>query len=187
MVKALVFLAEGFEEIEFTSIVDVLRRGGIEVVVAGIKEGATEGSHGIKILPDRSIDEVNVDDFDAVICPGGAPGYMNLRKDTRVIGMLQGACEQNKIVAAICASPAVLSDAGVLKDKNCTIYPGMDEELVKGGGSPTNQLVVSDGNILTSQGPATAISFALTLIERLVGKDKSEEVRSQVLANIALK
>jgi len=136
MVKALVFLAKGFEEIEASTIVDILRRCNVEVTLAGLKPDAVEGAHGIKFMPNKSIDEVAMKDFDAVICPGGVPGYENLRKDSRVLSMIKEAFEANKLTAAICASPAVLSDAGVLKGKTCTIYPGMEEELRKGGGKP---------------------------------------------------
>ena len=96
---------------------------------------------------------------------------MNLRKDTRVLTMVKEAFNSDKLVAAICAAPAVLSDAGILRNRNCTIYPGMESELEKGGGKPRKDLVVEDGNIITSQGPATALPFALRVAERLVNKD----------------
>jgi 4-methyl-5(b-hydroxyethyl)-thiazole monophosphate biosynthesis len=187
VVKALVFLAPGFEEIEASTIVDILRRCGVEVTTAGLKPDVVEGAHGMKIIPDKSIDEVTVKDFDAVICPGGAPGYENLRKDQRVLRMVKEAFDSNKLVAAVCASPAVLSDAGILKGKNCTIYPGMEEELRKGGGKPKKDLVVIDKNIVTSRGPATALPFALKLAEKLAGKDVAGRVRKETLANMALK
>jgi 4-methyl-5(b-hydroxyethyl)-thiazole monophosphate biosynthesis len=184
MTKALVFLATGFEEIETVTIVDVLRRAGIDVIVAGLTPNVTEGKHGIRIIPDKSIDDVSVDDFDAVVVPGGNPGYKNLRKDPRVIAMIKKVFGSNKLVAAICAAPAVLSDAGVLKGKDCTIYPGMDEELEKGGGKPKTDMVVVDGNIVTSRGPATALPFALKLAEKLVGRQVAEKVSKKTLANI---
>lgn len=188
LAKALVFLASGFEEIEASTIVDVLRRCGVEVTVAGLKEGVVEGAHGIKFVTDKTIDAVAVQDVDAVICPGGAPGFENLRKDQRVLRMIREAFESEKLVAAICASPAVLSDAGVLKGKACTIYPGMEGELEKGGGRPKKEdLVVVDGNVITSKGPATAFSFALKLAEKLAGKEAAENVRKGTLANLALK
>jgi 4-methyl-5(b-hydroxyethyl)-thiazole monophosphate biosynthesis len=136
MAKALVFLASGFEEIEALTVVDVLRRAGVEVTVAGLTPNVTEGKHGVKVVPDKSIDDVKVEDFDAVVAPGGNPGYKNLRKDPRVIDIVKKAFNSNKIVAAICAGPTVLSDAGILEGKACTIYPGMDQELEAGGGKP---------------------------------------------------
>jgi 4-methyl-5(b-hydroxyethyl)-thiazole monophosphate biosynthesis len=184
MAKALVFLATGFEEIEALTVVDILRRAGVEVTVAGLTPNVTEGKHGVKVAPDKSIDDVSVEDFDAVVVPGGNPGYKNLRKDPRVITMVKKAFNSNKIVAAICAGPTVLSDAGVLEGKACTIYPGMDEELAAGGGKPKHDIVVVDGNIITSRGPATALPFALKLAEKLAGKQAAEEVSKKTLANI---
>jgi len=184
MAKALVFLASGFEEIEAITIVDVLRRAGVDVTVAGLAPNVTEGKHGMRIVPDKSIDDVAVEDFDAFVVPGGNPGYKNLRKDQRVIDMVKKAFDSNKLVAAICAGPAVLSDAGVLEGKACTIYPGMDEELEAGGGKPKHDIVVVDGNIITSRGPATALPFALKLAEKLAGKQVAENVSKKTLANI---
>jgi 4-methyl-5(b-hydroxyethyl)-thiazole monophosphate biosynthesis len=184
MVKALVFLATGFEEIEAVTVVDILRRAGVDVTVAGLTSNVTEGKHGMRIVPDNSIDNVKVEDFDAVVVPGGNPGYKNLRKDSRVIAMIKKASGSNKLVAAICAGPTVLSDAGILNGKACTIYPGMDEELEAGGGKPKHDMVVVDGNIITSRGPATALPFALTLAEKLAGKQVAEAVSKRTLANI---
>lgn len=184
MAKALVFLATGFEEIETVTVIDILRRAGVDVTVAGLTADVTEGKHGMKVIPDTSIDDVTVEEFDAVIAPGGNPGYKNLRKDPRVIAMVKKAFDSNKIVAAICAGPAVLSDAGVLEGKACTIYPGMDDELKAGGGKPNHDIVVVDGNVITSRGPATAIPFALKLAEKLAGKQVAESVSKKALADI---
>ena len=184
MAKALVFLASGFEEIETVTIVDVLRRAGVDVTVAGLTPNIVEGKHGVKIVPDKSIDDVSVEDFDAFVVPGGNPGYKNLRNDQRVIDMVKKAFNSNKLVAAICAGPAVLSDAGILNGKACTIYPGMEDELRKGGGKPKQDMVVVDGNIITSRGPATALPFAIKLAEKMVGKQVAENVSKKTLANI---
>lgn len=184
MAKALVFLATGFEEIETVTVVDVLRRAGVDVTVAGLTPNVVEGAHGIKIVPDKSIDDLKVEDFDAFVVPGGNPGYKNLRKDQRVINIIKKAFGSNKLVAAICAGPTVLSDAGILKGKACTIYPGMDEELEAGGGKPKQDMVVVDGNIITSRGPATALPFALKLAEKLAGKQVAEAVSKKTLANV---
>ena len=184
MAKALVFLASGFEEIETVTIVDVLRRAGIEVTVASLIPNVVKGAHAMKIVPDKNIDDVNVDDFDAIVVPGGNPGYKNLRNDPRVIIFLKKAFDSNKIVSAICAASAVLSDADILKGKNCTIYPGMEKELENGGGKPKQDIVVVDGNIITSRGPATALPFALKLAEILAGKEVAEAVSKKTMANI---
>jgi 4-methyl-5(b-hydroxyethyl)-thiazole monophosphate biosynthesis len=185
MVSAILFLAPSFEEIETATVVDVLRRCGVQVAIAGLEPHAIEGAHGMKFVPDTSIGDVAVKDFDAVICPGGSPGYVNLRKDSRVLAMVKQAFSSNKLVAAICAAPAVFSDAGILRNKNCTIYPEM--ELIKGGGKPRKDLVVEDGNIITSQGPATALLFALRVAERLVDKKTADVVREKTLTNLVVK
>ena len=187
MSKAVVFLAPGFEEIETCTIIDILRRCGVEVIVAGLGPNEIIGSHELRIIPDKSIDEVHIEDFDAVVCPGGYPGYENLRKDKRVLSLVKEAFNQNKLIAAICGAPSVLSEAGVLKGKTCTIYPGLEDKLKKGGGKPKKDIVVVDGNIITSQGPATAFVFSLKLAERLVGRETVDEVSKATLADIALR
>ncbi len=183
MTKALVFLATGFEEIEAVTIVDVLRRANIKVTTAGLTPNPIQGAHKMKIIPDKSVDEVVTNEFDVVICPGGSPGYLNLRKDSRVIQIIKTAYNKNKLVGAICAAPTVLSDAGILEHKNCTIYPGMENELITGGGKPKSDNVVVDGNIITSKGPATALEFALKLVEVLAGKQVADSVGKKLLAN----
>lgn len=187
MAKVLVFLAPGFEEIEACTIIDILRRCGVEVQITGLVPNRIKGSHGVIITPDQCIDNVTVDNFDAVICPGGYPGYENLRKDPTVLKLVKEAYSQEKIVAAICGAPTVLSDAGILKGKACTIYPGMEDELRKGGGVPRTEIVVVDGNIITSQGPATAFAFSFKLAEKLVDKKVAEKIIKATLADIALK
>lgn len=187
MTKAVVFLAPGFEEIEAVTVVDILRRAAVEVTVAGIFRGVIEGSHGIRLAPDRFVDDLKMGDFDAAILPGGGPGTENLRKDKRVLTIVRDFFNAGKLVAAICAAPAVLSDAGILRNRDCTIYPGMEDELEKGGGKPKTDLVVEDGNVVTSRGPATALPFALKLAERLAGKETAERVREKTLANESLK
>ncbi len=186
MTKALIFLANGFEEIEAVTIVDILRRANITVTTAGLTSNHIQGAHQLKIIPDKSVNEIFPQEFDAIICPGGSPGYKNLRKDPRVIQIIKNAYKQNKLIAAICAAPAVLSDAGILENKNCTIYPGMENELTRGGGKPKADNVVVDGKVVTSKGPATALEFALKLVEILAGKEVSESVSKKVLANILL-
>ena len=186
MASAILFLAPGFEEIETTNIVDVLRRCGVEVTIAGTEPLVISGAHGMRFVSDILIDESNVEDFEAVICPGGNPGYMNLRKNSRVLAMIKDAFNANKLVAAICAAPAVLADSGILRDRNCTIYPGMESELRKGGGKPRKDLVVEDGNIITSQGPATALLFAFRIAERLVDKKTVDVVWEKTLSNLVL-
>lgn len=187
MAKVVVFLAEGFEEIEACTIIDILRRCGIKVQLVGLDPNQVKGSHGIIITPDQGIENFSVDDYNAVICPGGYPGYENLRKNSIIKKFIQVAHNQGKIVAAICGAPTILSDVGILKGKLCTIYPGLEDELKKGGGIPENEIVVVDGNIITSQGPATTFAFALKLAEMLVDKKVVEKVAKATLTDIAFK
>lgn len=182
MVSALVFLAPGFEEIETATIVDILRRCGVNVSVAGLVPTTIEGAHGMKFVPDISLEQAALQDFDAVICPGGAPGYTNLRRNQAVLKIVKEAFDSDKVVAAICAGPAVLSDAGILKNKRCTIYPGMERELEKGGGKPLKAFVVEDENIITSQGPSTALMFTFKVAEHLVDKKIVEQIKEKTLA-----
>ncbi|MEJ2242780.1 MAG: DJ-1/PfpI family protein, partial [Candidatus Bathyarchaeota archaeon] len=145
MNNTVIFLAKGFEEIEAVTVIDILRRADIKVTIAGLSSDIVEGGHSIMIVPDKTIDDINVNDFDAIIIPGGNPGYKNLRNDSRVIALIKKAYKSGKIIAAICAAPSVLSYAGILKEKNCTIYPGMEKELELGGSKPKQDLVVIDG------------------------------------------
>ncbi|MBE0516161.1 MAG: DJ-1/PfpI family protein [Methanophagales archaeon] len=178
--SAVLLLAAGFEEIEAISIVDTLRRAGVEVTIAGLQAGALEGAHGIKMVPDTTIGEIDVKKFDAVILPGGNPGYLNLGKDHRVLDAVKTAFERGKIVAAICAAPSVLAQAGILRGKRATIYPGMETALT--GAEHSNERVVVDGKLVTSQGPGTALEFGITLVELLVGKQTAHEVKSALVA-----
>ena len=186
MSKAAVIFAPGFEEIEALTVVDVLRRCNIDVNIVGTKSEAIEGSHNVKISPDKNIDDVNINEYDALILPGGAPGYINLREDERVINLLKNAFENNKIIAAICASPTVLATAGILNGRKATVYPGMEDELIRGGAKVEDALVVDDENIITSRGPATAMLFALKLAEKLSDENISREVRKRLLLDMML-
>ncbi len=186
MAEALVILAPGFEEIEAVTVIDVLRRSGIKVTVAGLLPDSVEGAHELKIVPEKAIEAVQMKDFDALVVPGGNPGYKNLRRDKRVLQMIKEAYSSGKLVAAICAAPSVLSDAGVLKNRKCTIYPGMESEVENGGGEFLENSVVVDGNLITSRGPATALHFALKIAEKLVGKEIAENVRKKTLTNKVL-
>ncbi|RLF63390.1 MAG: DJ-1 family protein [Thermoplasmata archaeon] len=184
MPSGVILLADGFEEVETLTVVDVLRRCSIETDVAGVSGDIIEGAHGIKVIPDKDIEDVEIDSYDALLLPGGNPGYKNLRSDERVIAMIKTAFAKNKIVAAICAAPLVLADAGILKGKRATIYPGMEDEIVKAGAEFSEDLVVVDGNIITSRGPATAVLFALKLGEILANKEIADRVARRMLLDL---
>ena len=180
--KVVVPLADGFEEIEFATIVDILRRAGIDVTAAGLKEGATNGAHSIKVIPDTSIDKVRADDFDAIVLPGGNPGFVNLGRSDKVLKLVKAMHDKNKYVTAICGAPSVLAKAGVIRGKRATISPGMEDALT--GARWSGERVVVDGKIITSQGPGTALEFAIKLVEILAGRTKAEAVAQETVAKL---
>jgi 4-methyl-5(b-hydroxyethyl)-thiazole monophosphate biosynthesis len=173
MSKALVLMAEGFEETELVTIVDVLRRGGVEVDLASIDRPL--GAHGLKIEPNLSIEEIK-ENYEALILPGGDPGYRNLGRSKKVLGLIREYYEGGKLVGAICSSPSILAKLGLIKKG--TIFPSMKAKL---GEAWVDNPVVETENLITSQGPATAMEFALKLLERLEGKVKANEVAERLL------
>ena len=179
MPKVVVPLADGFEEIEAMAIIDVLRRSGVEVTVAGLHEGPIESARRVKVLPDTTIEMITSDDFDVIILPGGQPGSDNLNASERVKNLIRDFHGKGKLTGAICAAPYVLANAGVLEGKRVTSYPSFKDKL--GGGLYQEKTFVVDGNIMTSRGPGTAICFALAIVERLVGKEKANAVKEAML------
>ena len=165
MAKVAVILADGFEEIEALTVVDVLRRANITCHMVGFEAQVT-GSHAIQVQADRVFDG-DLSDYDMIVLPGGMPGSANLRDHELLIAELQ-KCEQiGKKLAAICAAPIVLNRAGLLKDKEFTCYDGVQEQIAAGHYS--KETVVVDGQLTTSRGPATALAFAYNLVEQLGG------------------
>ena len=180
MKRVFVPLAPGFEEIEAVTIIDVLRRAGVEVVVAGTSVGLIEGSNGIKISADKTLDQVRVSDFDMIALPGGTLGVENLKKDARLLPLLREFSEKGKYLSAICAAPSLLSSAGLLRGKQATSYPSFLRE-VSASCLYSEDRVVTDGKIVTSRGPGTAMEFALKLVEILVGTEKVSELKKAML------
>jgi 4-methyl-5(b-hydroxyethyl)-thiazole monophosphate biosynthesis len=174
--KALVPLAEGFEELEAVTIIDVLRRAGIEVSVAALDRSPTTGAHAIQLTADTALDAVNASSFDAIVLPGG-PAAQRLRADARIGKIVQDAVKAGKLVAALCAAPIVLEAAGVLAGKRATVYPG--NELPSA--TLVDARVVVDGNIVTSRGPGTSLEFSLTLVEMLVSVEKANQLRAAMI------
>lgn len=173
--KALVLLANGFEEVEGITQIDFLRRGGVEVVSASIHDSKKiTGAHDIHIGADETLSNVNPDEFDIVVLPGGYGGMMNFKNSEAVAGLLKKFVSENKWIAAICASPSVFGVLGLAEGKKCTCYPGFEEEMK--GADCTGENVVVDGKMITSKGPGTSIDFALKMIEILVSKEKADEV-----------
>ncbi|NOX71980.1 MAG: DJ-1/PfpI family protein [Candidatus Micrarchaeota archaeon] len=178
MKKILLPLADGFEEIEAISVMDVLRRAGFDVIVTGLPSSIVEGAHGLKIIADKKIDNVNMDEFDALVLPGGNPGYKNLGKSKKIMDAICAFEESGKLVAAICASPTLLAEAGILKERKATVYPGMEREIPR----PRDGNVVVDDNVITSKGPGTAIEFALKIVEILDGKENADILKRKLCA-----
>jgi len=176
MKKALIILANGFEEIEATAIIDILRRGQVQVTVAGLNQTLIIGAHQINIQADTTVEEIKNNEFDAVILPGGEPGTTNLQKDKEVAKILLNHAQNEKIVAAICAAPKILDQLGLLQNKNATSYPGNKGDMIRC--NYKEDRVVKDGNILTSRGPGTSMEFAYALLEEL-GKEKEAAALKQ--------
>ena len=179
MAKVLVPLADGCEELEAVTIIDLLRRAGIEVVTAGLKGGIVKASRGVQLVPDVALDVALQDDYDMVVLPGGMPGASNLKDDKRIIELLKKMAEAGKYTAAICAAPMVLAEAGVLDGKRATSYPGFLDALP--GVTVSAAAVVQDGKVLTSRGPGTAMDFALALVEVLSGIEKRQQVEAALV------
>ncbi|MGM0420335.1 MAG: DJ-1 family glyoxalase III [Bacillota bacterium] len=179
MAKIIVPLARGFEEIEAITIIDILRRAGVHVVVAGLNETTVKGDHGLTIDADQRLKNINWRVFDGIILPGGMPGAENLRRDKTILSLVQEFAAQDKLVGAICAAPIVLKGAGVLEGKSLTSYPDFVQEFVSY--NYLEDTVVQDGNIITSRGPATAMEFALTAVEFLLGGEKRDKLAKEVL------
>jgi 4-methyl-5(b-hydroxyethyl)-thiazole monophosphate biosynthesis len=179
--RVLVPLAWGFEEIEAITIVDVLRRAGLEVVVASLEPGNVRGSHAIEVAPDVELAAVDPASFDVVVLPGGMPGTTNLAADARVLAAVRELHASGKTVAAICAAPLVLARAGLIGGVEVTSHPSVRSELGDAVVLDRPAVVVS-GTIVTSQGAGTAMEFALALVARLVSADKAGELRAAMRA-----
>jgi len=185
--KAILLLAEGFEEVEATTPMDFLRRAGIEVIVAAIGENkCVKGAHGIAVCADVSLEELvkqgkaAPDAFDAVVVPGGMPGASNLAASREAGSLLTAMAAAGKPVCAICASPAVvLSPLGLLKGRKYTCYPGYEKDVKDG--IFKEEAVVLDGNLITSRAPGTAALFALAIISLLVGEAEAKKIKDAAL------
>lgn len=176
MPSVLIPLAQGCEELEAVTLIDLLRRAGIEVTTAGLDAQAVTASRGTRLLPDTTLDVALQREYDMVVLPGGQPGANNLDQDARIRALLQRMQTQDKYIAAICAAPKVLANAGLLAGKRATGFPGVLETLRLDAVQISDQPVVTDGKVITSRGPGTAMDFALHLIELLAGTAQREQV-----------
>jgi len=179
MAKVVLPLAKGFEELEAVALIDVMRRGGIEVSIAYLgQDRAVVGANGITLMADTPIGEVSADAFDMMVLPGGWDGTYALAQDAKVISLLQ-EFKAHKSVGAMCAAPYVLKKAGVLGD-DYTCYPGAKDEINHPGYRDDSKVVVDD-NVMTSQGPGTAVCFGLAILERLAGMQTMQKVKEGML------
>lgn len=180
MSRVLIPLAQGCEELEAVTIIDLLRRAKIEVVIAGLDSEPVKASRGVVLIPETDLETVQNETFDMIVLPGGLPGADNLRADSRIIAMLKRHSAENKTIAAICAAPKVLAHAGLLKGRQATSYPTALDNMDLPETYLSNAPVVIDGSIITSRGPGTAMDFALALIESLSGKNQREMVEASL-------
>jgi len=181
MVRVLIPLAEGCEELEAITLIDLMRRAGIEVIVAGLENGPVTASRGVRIIPDATLDDVIDQDFDMMVLPGGLPGADHLDRDPRVHSLLKRLAAGGAYTAAICAAPKVLAGAGLLDGRRATGYPGAINKTALRSTTVVDDAVVTDGKVITSRGPGTAMDFALDLIETLLGKDRRDAVEGPLL------
>ena len=181
MKNSVIFLANGFEEIEALTVVDVLRRADLKCDMCSIEEINVTGAHGITVRADLLISNLIEEDYDCLILPGGMPGATNLKENSEVIALVKSFNKAEKLVAAICAAPIVLKEAIIIKGRKITSFPGLKPELM--GCAYQEGTVVVDDNLITSRGPATAIKFAIKLVEKLLSKEVSEKLQESLLVN----
>lgn len=175
-----VFLAEGFEEIEALTPVDVLRRAGLSVqTVSVMDQQIVAGAHGVPVLADKMFAEINPEDAEMILLPGGLPGATNLDAHEGLGQMILDFAAAEKPLAAICAAPLVLGNRGLLQGKKATCYPGFETYLQ--GAEYTAALVEKDGNIITGKGPGAAMEFAFAIVEKYCGIDKVNELKQGMM------
>jgi 4-methyl-5(b-hydroxyethyl)-thiazole monophosphate biosynthesis len=178
VIKILVPLAQGLEEIEAITIIDILRRADIDVTTVGLDALEIIGSHEIKIIADRLLNDIESEEYDGIVLPGGMPGTLHLRDNDKIISIIQQFHKDKKIIGAICAAPMVLEKAGILMDRKFTIHPGVISDISL---TAQNRQVVKYKNIITGQASGAATLFALKIVRELQGELKMESVNNGVL------
>lgn len=173
-----VFLAEGFEEVEALTPVDVLRRTGAEVKTVGVGSKNVTGSHNITVAADITVDELIKENLEAVVLPGGMPGTLNLEKSPYVQEYIDYAVRNDLYVCAICAAPSILGHKNLLKGRKATCFPGFEKDLF--GADYTDAPAVADGKFITGKGAGSAMEFALLIAEKICGKEISEKTRKSL-------
>ena len=182
MKECYIFLAEGFEEIEALTVVDILRRDGIVIKTVSItRDKQVEGAHGITVIADKVLKDIELKDAALLILPGGMPGTTNLKECDELMDMVRQFAGTNRRIAAICAAPTVLGSLGLLEGKKACCYPGMESGLT--GAEVLEDEVVTDGNITTSRGMGTAIPFALELVRLFDSKTEAMAMKRKIVYN----
>lgn len=183
MKKVYVFLADGFEEIEGLTVVDVLRRAGADTVTVSVT-GRTEisGSHGIPVLADSLFEDTDFSDAGLLVLPGGMPGTLNLKEHSGLIQLLKQFDNEKKYIAAICAAPSILGELGMLEGRKACAYPSFEDKL--NGAEVLQTPAVTDGHITTGRGMGAAIPFALKLTELLFGREKADEIAESIVYSV---
>ncbi|WP_026510624.1 MULTISPECIES: DJ-1 family glyoxalase III [unclassified Butyrivibrio] len=180
MAKIAIFLADGFEEIEALTVVDLCRRAGLTIdMVSVMKDVFVKGSHGIEVKADKLIGDVKFDEMDMLVLPGGMPGTTNLEKTDKLMEQIRAFDDAKKYISAICAAPGIFGRAGLLNGKKACVFPGLEGEL-KGADVQMTETTV-DGHILTSRGMGTALAFGLAIVERFCGKETADELGKKVV------
>ena len=180
MKKLGIFLADGCEEIEALTVVDVARRAGIEVSMISISDNLQiHGAHNIIFMAERIAKETDFDSLDGIVLPGGMPGTIHLGESACVQEVIRKFAKEGKLVSAICAAPSVLGEAGLLEGKSATCYPGFEGKLL--GATPKAEGVVTDGTMITSRSMATAITFALEIVRYFMGDEKVIELSNSLV------
>ncbi|WP_300300725.1 DJ-1 family glyoxalase III [uncultured Muribaculum sp.] len=183
MKASYIFLADGFEEIEALAVVDVMRRAGMDVYTVSITDKLNvKGANGIEVVADKKIADVDTSDAEWLIAPGGMPGATNLAASDAVKDAFQKQWLKQGNIASICASPAVvLAPLGILRGQDATCYPTFKADLIKDGANYVDMRVVESGNIITSNGPSSALVFAFAIVARSMGEDVASSVASGML------
>ena len=180
MSRAAVFFGTGYEEIEALTVVDILRRAEVETIMVSVTdEKSVTGSHDMEVRMDAVIDEVDFEQIDAIVLPGGMQGTKKLEACESLMSQVDAFVSQNKIVAAICAAPSILGHRGILHGKQACSYPAFESHLE--GANVLHEPAVTDGNIITGRGMGTAIPFGLAILEKLRGKEAAEQMAKSIV------
>lgn len=174
-----VFIADGFEEIEVMTIIDILRRADIDTKLVSVDGYEVVGAHGVRILADIHIGVIDEDNMEMLVLPGGMPGTTNLENSIELIELIERSNQSNVLIAAICAAPMILGKLKLLEGKKATCYPGFEEYLI--GAEIVGRKVIKDKNIITSRGPGTASDFAFKIVEMIKNKEISNQLKEGML------